>query len=60
MKYLRKFFQQKASDTDESSISRKTLTVPEMDLGSARGIVDLDYSISLHVPTKIRCSQINT
>ena len=33
MKYLRKFFQQKASDMDESSISRKTLTVPEMDLG---------------------------
>lgn len=27
-----KFFQQKASDMDESSISRKTLTVPEMGL----------------------------
>ena len=33
MKYLRKFFQQKTNDTDESSIGTKTLTVPEMDLG---------------------------
>ena len=33
MKYLRKFFQQKTNDIDESSIGTKTLTVPEMDLG---------------------------
>lgn len=54
MKYLRKFFQQKASDMDESSISRKTLTVPEMGLGcSMYRIFDLNYSISLHAATKI-------